>query len=227
VARNRAEALIEPLARPVIAWLARADVSPSALTVLSLGLTLPAAVLIAAGRPALGCGLAAFATSLDWLDGQVARRSGRVSRAGNFLDSTLDRWGDLALYGGAALLFRDSLPFLVASLFTMISAVLVSYARAKAESLGVALTIGRMQRTERLALFCGGGLLGPVLDPRLAAWTAGWFAGLPFVVPAHPTLALAIVALAVTTTATAIRRTVGGFRALHGAGEGKGEHVRP
>lgn len=223
MARNRAEALIEPWAGPVAEWLARAGVSPALLTILSLALTLPAAVLIAAGWPALGCGLAAFATSLDWLDGQVARRSGKTTAAGNFLDSTLDRWGDLLLFAATAILFRESLPFLVASLLAMLSAVLVSYARAKAESLGVALTVGRMQRTERLALFCGGGLAGPALDPTLA----GWLAVLPCAVPSHPTFALAIALLAVATTATAIRRTAGGFRALHGTDEGKGEQVRP
>jgi phosphatidylglycerophosphate synthase len=217
MARNRAEELVEPLARPLVARLARAGVSPTSLTVLSLLLTLPAAALIAIGRPVAGCGLALFATGLDWLDGQVARCSGRTSAAGNFLDSTLDRWGDLLLFAAAAVLFRASFPFLVASLLSMISAVLVSYARAKAESLGATLTIGRMQRGERLALFCGGGLLGPLVDPFLEPWMAAWGTALHFPTPAHPTLALASAALAVTTTATAIRRTVSGFRTLQGA----------
>lgn len=210
MARNRAEALIEPLAGPLLDRLARTGLSPDSLTVLSLAFTLPAAALIALGRPAAGCLAAVVATSLDWVDGQVARRSGRVSRAGNFLDSTLDRWGDFALYGGAAVLFRDSLPLLVASLLLMGSAFLVSYARAKAESLGVGLTVGAMQRAERLAVFFGGALVGPVTDP----WVASWLAVGALDAPPHPTFAAATALLAITTTATAIRRTILGYRAV-------------
>lgn len=208
--RNRVEKLLEPLVGPLLDRLARAGLSPDFVTLLSLALTLPAAGLIAWGRPAAGCLLAAFATSLDWVDGQVARRSGRVSQAGNFLDSTLDRWGDLALYGGAAVLFRGSLPLLVASLLLLGSAFLVSYARAKAESLGVELTVGAMQRAERLAVFCAAGFAGPVADP----WVAPWLSTLAFEAPEHATLAAAVVLLAVATTATAVRRTVMGFRAV-------------
>jgi len=210
VARNRAEALIEPVAGPLLDRLAAAGISPDLLTVLSLLLTLPAAALIAAGRPAAGCLLAAFATSLDWVDGQVARRSGRASRAGNFLDSTLDRWGDLALYGGAAVLFRGSLPLLLASLLLLGSAFLVSYTRAKAESLGVGLTVGAMQRAERLAVFCAAGFAGPWADP----WVSGRLGKVALEAPPHPTLAAAVVLLAVTTAATAVRRTVEGFRVV-------------
>jgi phosphatidylglycerophosphate synthase len=150
------------------------------------------------------------ATSLDWLDGQIARRAGKETLAGNFLDSTLDRWGDLALLGAAAVLFRESLLLLLASLVAMASAVLVSYARAKAESLGASLTVGAMQRTERIALYCGGGLAGPLLDGRIP----GWLAAFPVRLPPHPTFGTAIVLLALTTTVTATRRTVEGFQRI-------------
>ncbi len=198
--------------RQVFAWsteplcwlLERASVHPNTLTFLSFASSIAAAVLLALGEVALGGALALAGSSLDYFDGRVARRTGRTSRAGAFLDSTLDRYSDLALLSGAAVLFRDQVPILVACLIGMGSAVTISYTRAKAESLGGELKVGLMQRAERVVLFCTGALLSSFVDPLLPSELQG----------RHLCFASAVVLLAALSAITTVHRTVAGFRNL-------------
>jgi len=165
---------------PLCGLFQRAQVNPNNLTLISFAAAVAAGTLIAVGEVALGGALALAGSSLDYFDGRVARRSRRTSRAGAFLDSTLDRYSDLALLSGAAVLFRDTVPILVACLVAMGSAVTISYTRAKAESLGGDLKVGLMQRAERVVLFGVGALASPLVDLLLAADRQGrhlFFAG--------------------------------------------------
>jgi phosphatidylinositol phosphate synthase len=190
----------EPLCR----LLERVRIKPNTLTLLSFAAAVAAGVLIALGEVALGGALALAGSSLDYFDGRVARRTGRTSKAGAFLDSTLDRYSDVALLSGAAVLFRDTVPVLVACLVGMGSTVAISYTRAKVESLGGELKVGLMQRAERVVLFCVGALASPFVDPLLAADRQGrhlFFAGV-------------LVLLAVLSAITTVHRTVIGFRRL-------------
>ena len=96
---------------------------------------------------------------LDMADGQVARRVGRVTAFGAFLDSTLDRYSDLALYLGLVVhytLIGRSFYMTLASV-AMASSFMVSYARARAESLIPLCKVGFMERPERLVLLIMGG----------------------------------------------------------------------
>ncbi len=198
--------------RQVFAWsteplcrlLQRAGIHPNTLTFLSFASSLAAAALIALGEVALGGALALAGSSLDYFDGRVARRTGRTSRAGAFLDSTLDRYSDLALLSGAAILFREQVPILIACLAGMGSAVTISYTRAKAESLGGDLKVGLMQRAERVVLFCAGALASPFVDPWLSPELQG----------RHLLFAGAVVLLALLSAITTVHRTIAGFRNL-------------
>ena len=202
--------------RQVFAWstepicwlLERTPVTPNTLTFMSFATSVAAGVLIALGDVALGGAVALMGGSLDYFDGRVARRTGRTSRAGAFLDSTLDRYSDVALLSGAAVLFRDSVPILVACLVGIGSSVAISYTRAKAESLGGELKVGLMQRAERVVLFCMGALVSPFADRLLAPDLQGRnliFAG-------------AVTLLAVLAAITTGHRTVVGFRNLKRSG---------
>jgi CDP-diacylglycerol---glycerol-3-phosphate 3-phosphatidyltransferase len=190
--------------RPLVGWLAVARIGPNALTIAALLMSVVSGVLIGLGAVTLGGVFGLVAASLDYFDGRIARLSGSVSRAGSFLDSTLDRCGEVALLGGAAVLFRDWTGMLIACLVALGSSGVVSYARAKAESLGVRLQTGLMQRPERLLLFCLGACAGTPLEPLLPEAARGQ----------HAIFAVAIALLAVLTTHTAFRRTTLGFGAL-------------
>lgn len=185
---------------PVLRRLATWRVSPNFLTVLCLVLSLVAGIFVAWGQLALGGAVGLIGSSLDYFDGRVARRTDRVSRAGSFLDSTLDRVCDIAFLCGAAVLFRSQVPLLVACIVALGSSLVISYTRAKVESLGGELRVGLMQRPERVVLFC----LGALLDPWLAPWAGGSTA----------TFAMAMWLLALFASVTAVQRTLVGFRCL-------------
>ena len=129
------------------------------------------------------------------LDGRIARARGLADERGAFLDSTLDRFAEVGAFVGLAVHFRDA-PVALAIVVTALGgSLLVSYARARGESLGVLCKVGVMQRAERLLLVGFGG----VLDPAVTEWT-GWMPG---------TLLIALLALvAVGTVGTAVYRTV-------------------
>jgi len=131
----------------------------------------------------------------DILDGRIARALGVASRRGAFLDSTLDRFAEFAAFVGLALLFRDSEVALVLVVTALGGSLLVSYARARGESVGVVCKLGVMQRAERLLLLG----FGAILDPAVAA-ASGRGTGALLV----PVLAL----IAVGTVGTAVFRTV-------------------
>lgn len=131
----------------------------------------------------------------DILDGRIARALGVASRRGAFLDSTLDRFAEFAAFVGLAVLFSASHIALVLVVTALGGSLLVSYARARGESVGVVCKLGIMQRAERLLLLGFGG----ILDPAVAAWF-----GRPTGALLVPVLGL----IAVGTVGTAIFRTV-------------------
>lgn len=192
------------VSRPVVGLLAAVG-TPDLLSVLCLVLSVVAGGLIAGGMLATGAVVGLLGASLDYFDGRVAREHGLATPAGSFLDSTLDRWSEVALLTGAAVLVRDRPLALAACVLALGSSLIVSYARAKAESLGSSLREGLMQRPERLVVFFGGGLAAPFGDPLLAVRFG------PYAV-----FRAALVFLAVATTITAAGRTWQGYRDLRG-----------
>jgi phosphatidylglycerophosphate synthase len=190
--------------QPFVKVMARARVRPNALTIACFVLSLAAGVSIALGAVTLGGVVGLFGVSLDYFDGRIARMSGQVTRSGGFLDSVLDRFGEVAFFAGAALVFRGSPLVLTACLCALGSGGIVSYTRAKAESLGIELKSGLMQRPERVVLFCFGASFSHVLDDWLPlAWQGQ-----------HAIFAGALYLLGALTTLTSWQRTLDGFAAL-------------
>jgi phosphatidylglycerophosphate synthase len=141
--------------------LASTGIPPNVITWSALVLNLWAGIFFAAGRFAAGAGLMILAGACDLLDGPVARRQNRVSRFGGFLESILDRYADLMLFLGLLVYYVRVNRFSYAILagVAMAGAVMVSYAKARAESLGPAADVGFWERPERLVLMIIGGLV--------------------------------------------------------------------
>lgn len=146
--------------KPVVDSLIRARVSPNAITTVGTLLVVLSAVAFGLGAVRLGGLLYIVSGVVDTLDGQVARANGQVTRFGAFYDSTLDRVGDGATFMGVAVFFllapagtvayRD--PAVIISMVAIIASLLVSYARARAEGLGLDCKVGLVQRAERILL---------------------------------------------------------------------------
>jgi CDP-diacylglycerol--glycerol-3-phosphate 3-phosphatidyltransferase len=159
---------------PVALALGRIGMTPNRLTVLGFAGTCVAAIAVAAGSWRLGGILVLVFGIFDMFDGALARATGRVTRFGSFLDSTLDRLGEnLVLAGivvGAARLdFGEAAVF---AALAMAVGSMVTYTRAKAEAIGVHGEVGVAPRPERLILLAGGlflagvgGELGPASGP--------------------------------------------------------------
>jgi CDP-diacylglycerol--glycerol-3-phosphate 3-phosphatidyltransferase len=181
----------------------RLRISPNSITIASALATAVAACLLARGALALGGWAYLFASSLDLVDGRVARAQGSATRAGAFLDSTLDRVGELLVFGALAVHFRSS-PVLYAALAAAGASLLVSYARARGEALGAIeeARVGGMQRAERVVLTG----LPCALSPLFTA----------FGDRGQIVVGSALAVLALVTTLTAVRRVHSVWRALAG-----------
>ncbi|MGH9692465.1 MAG: CDP-alcohol phosphatidyltransferase family protein [Candidatus Acidiferrales bacterium] len=144
------------------AALAPTGIPPNVITWSALVANLWAGVLFAAGRFAAAGGMMLVAALCDLLDGPVARRQGRVSLFGGFLDSILDRYADLILFLGLLVHYVHvyRFPYALLACAAMAGAVMVSYAKARAESLVPRTGVGFWERPERLALMILGALVG-------------------------------------------------------------------
>jgi CDP-diacylglycerol---glycerol-3-phosphate 3-phosphatidyltransferase len=147
------------LLQHVVTGLAATGITPNTFTFLALIVNSCAAALFAMGLFRWAAGALFLAAFLDMADGQVARRAGQVTAFGGFLDSTLDRYSDLALYMGLVVYYtligRNS--YMVLAAVAMASSFMVSYSRARAESLIPSCKVGFMERPERLVLLIMGG----------------------------------------------------------------------
>jgi CDP-diacylglycerol---glycerol-3-phosphate 3-phosphatidyltransferase len=141
---------------PLVERLIRAGVRPNTITTVGTGLVLVSAVLYASGHVRMGGALLLLSGIADTLDGQVARGGAMVTRFGAFYDSTLDRVGDGATFIGigAFLLTAPDVayrtPAAILCMVAILASVLVSYARARAEGLGLDCKVGIAQRAERI-----------------------------------------------------------------------------
>ena len=139
---------------PVVTLLLRLGVSPDAVTVVgTVGVAAGALVFFPRGELLVGVLVITAFVFSDLVDGAMARQSGRTSPFGAFLDSTMDRLGDAAIFGGLAMYFvgpgeNDALAGLAIYCLTMGS--VTSYARARAESLGMHAKVGIAERADRL-----------------------------------------------------------------------------
>jgi CDP-diacylglycerol--glycerol-3-phosphate 3-phosphatidyltransferase len=182
-----ARAGIGPLARA----LAGMGITANAVTVAGGVLSVIGAGLLAAGMPLPALLVLLIGTIADTLDGQIAKASGGGTPLGAFLDSTIDRLADGALFVGAAAAGANmGQPLLLwSSLVALVASFLVPYVRAKAESLGVNASVGPAPREARIVIY----LIG------LAAWA---------IFDLEPLFVAAVLALALLSTITFVLRVV-------------------
>jgi len=147
----------------MVRWLAHGHINPNILTVIGVSLNVGCGVLFGMGR-FFSAGIALIVANLfDMLDGQVARLSGRVTRFGGFLDSSLDRLSDMVVFVGLMVFYsRDTQFHSTLNVFLagagLMGSVMVSYASARAESLIPKCDVGFLRRPERVVLFIIGAL---------------------------------------------------------------------
>ena len=155
------KAFREPLYRivePVTQWLIRRGVHPNAITVAGFVITLGAAVMYSQDHVRTAGALVLLGGLSDVFDGRVARLSGLASKFGNFFDSTLDRISEIAMYLGLMTLYNayqlELFDVWMIYIITLAlgGSLMISYTRAKAESLGFDCSVGLMQRGERIVL---------------------------------------------------------------------------
>jgi phosphatidylinositol phosphate synthase len=158
---------------PVVNLLLKLGVSPDTVTLVgTVGVSVGALAFYPRGELLWGTVFITAFVFSDLIDGAMARKSGRSSVFGSFWDSTLDRVGDAAIFGGLALYFAgdegDSYLYLCLALFCLVTGNLTSYARAKAESLGLDARGGIAERSDRLvAILLGIGFTGLLDVPWL------------------------------------------------------------
>ncbi|GIW06703.1 MAG: hypothetical protein KatS3mg060_1508 [Dehalococcoidia bacterium] len=153
--------LVGSITAPLIRALASSPITPNQLTIIGAGLNGLVAVVIARGDGRLAGVAVLLASAFDILDGALARATGRTTRFGAFLDSSLDRVADGVLLLGAAgrgLRFGSGRTALLA-FAAFIASVLVSYTRARAESIGVTGETGLFDRPARIVVLAAGLML--------------------------------------------------------------------
>jgi CDP-diacylglycerol--glycerol-3-phosphate 3-phosphatidyltransferase len=147
----------------MVRWLAYGHINPNILTVIGVALNVGCGLLFGMGR-FFSAGIVLIVANLfDMLDGQVARLSGRVTRFGGFLDSSLDRLSDMVIFVGLIVFYaRDTQWHSTLNVFLagagLMGSVMVSYASARAESLIAKCDVGFLKRPERVVLFIIGAL---------------------------------------------------------------------
>jgi CDP-diacylglycerol--glycerol-3-phosphate 3-phosphatidyltransferase len=198
---------------PVGQVLARTPVTPNALTIVgTIGMSAGALWLFPTGHLLAGVIVCTCFVVTDMLDGTLARIKGTTGKFGAFLDSTMDRVADAAVFGGLAIWFvRGGHNHVLAAvaLFCLVAGALVSYAKARAESLGLKCDVGFAERTERL-------IIGLV-----ATGLAGL--GVPYVLPAGLWLLAAVSAFTFGQRVLAARRSAANLQAQQAAdGTGQG-----
>ena len=165
---------------PLVERLIRAGVRPNTITTVGTGLVLVSAAAYGLGHVRMGGLILLLSGIADTLDGQVARGGAMVTKFGAFYDSTLDRVGDGATFIGigAYLLMAPDVayrvPAVILCMVAILSSLLVSYARARAEGLGIDCKVGIAQRAERVlalgvaSLLVGAGPRALVLEGIVA-----------------------------------------------------------
>jgi CDP-diacylglycerol---glycerol-3-phosphate 3-phosphatidyltransferase len=202
---------VRAAAVPFALAMGRVGLTPNALTVIGfLGVCVSAA--LAGVQAWIAAGIVSFAfAAFDLLDGSLARATGRVSKFGGFLDSTLDRASEGVMYVGITIgaIAAGQTMLAAASAAAMVPAFMVSYTRARAEGLGFTCEVGVAPRAERVVI-TGVGLLATGIAggiaPPLGAGAAGT-QGLAFVgYGGAAWLAAALGVLIVLTTITVLQR---------------------
>lgn len=174
---QKAREITRPALEAICGRLARWNVSPNAVTYLGLVLTIGVAVLSALGEIRWAGVVYILAAVCDALDGTLARVSGKGSRFGAFLDSTIDRTEESIVFLGLSVYYARvggelEIPLI---LVVTIGSLMVSYTRARAEGVGVACKVGFMTRVPRVAIMIVGMILNQVLITLIVLAVTTWF----------------------------------------------------
>ena len=163
---------------PFVRLFIRLGISPDVVTLVgTLGVAAGALVFFPQGMLLTGVLVITAFVFSDLIDGQMARTLGRSSKFGAFWDSTLDRIGDGAVFGGLVLFFAgpgDSTLYTAVALYCLVMGSVTSYARARAESLGMDAKGGLAERADRLVLILVATGLGAIFDVPFLMYAALW-----------------------------------------------------
>jgi CDP-diacylglycerol---glycerol-3-phosphate 3-phosphatidyltransferase len=210
---------VRHLGEPVALFLGRLGLTPNALTILGFLITVFGAALAAAGLWLLAGIVVFLGGAFDMFDGALARATGKASKVGAFLDSVFDRWGESVVYIGIVIGCLSAAFHLGAALaaIAMSEAFLVSYTRARAESLGLSTgksmaAVGLAPREVRLVILSLGlviaGLLGGVQGAQNVLSVLGLLDRAPVDSNGAIVLAAALGLIAVLATITVIQRII-------------------
>lgn len=147
---------------PFETTLVQLKIKPNTITTGGVVLAGIAACFFHLGMLGMGGWLMIVGASADLLDGRVARRTGAVSASGAFFDSVMDRFGEGLIFIGIAGHYRNSW-ILYPTIVALIGSLMVSYTRARGESVGVPVKEGIMQRPERIAYIAISSIFSPIL----------------------------------------------------------------
>jgi len=150
--------------------LARLGISPNMATLIGFGLNVIVALVLASGHPRVAGAMLLVASAFDMVDGAIARSTGTTSTFGGFLDSTVDRYSEIVVYIGLLVWLNTTDNDHLGSLLVLISAtgaLMISYARARAEAIGHKASVGIVARPERVVLL---GLCLIFNWPMVALW---------------------------------------------------------
>jgi CDP-diacylglycerol--glycerol-3-phosphate 3-phosphatidyltransferase len=151
-------------------FLGGLGLTPNLLTIIGFLLNCAVAAIIATGNIRLGGVLLLFSSGFDMLDGSVARATGQTSKFGGFFDSTVDRYSEIVVYVGLLYYLLDTDDWKTGALLVLLAAtgaLMISYARARAEAAGWKAAVGLLARTERVVLLSLGLVIG---KPIWALW---------------------------------------------------------
>ena len=165
IVRQWSRSIINPMAR----FVGRTGVSPDGVTLVGFVLMVGVGLLLARGYLQLAGAVLILAAIFDAIDGALARMLNRTSRFGAFLDSTMDRFSEAAIFLGILVHFhkQDSGTEVVLTYIAMVGSLMVSYTRARGEGIGVSIRGGFLTRFERMVIL----ILGLILNQlSLALW---------------------------------------------------------
>lgn len=134
---------------------ARLGITPNMATMIGLALNIVVAIILGIGHPIIAGVLLLFASAFDMVDGSIARATNTISKFGGFFDSTIDRYSEIVVYIGLLVWLNTTTDDHLGSLLTLVAAtgaLMISYARARAEALGYAASVGLVARPERVIL---------------------------------------------------------------------------
>ena len=168
---ERLQKIFFSLLTPVVKVLNKAEIHPNSLTVAGFVITCAAAVALFRDNLRTGGLLILLGGLCDSIDGNLARSTGKASRFGAMFDSVIDRYSELIMFLGITVYFIPKKDYfsLGATFLALCGSIMVSYTRARAESLGFEPKSGIMQRAERIVFMGFGALFHPLLF-KLSLW---------------------------------------------------------